>query len=78
MSDAFHIGDIVEAKIHEMLGLSYISLRTVEKDLGVIRALCTKCRNPMAKIGRNLVKCTNCGNIEKRKLSINYIIKGRK
>ena len=72
LTDAFHIGDLVEAKVSKMMGLDSVDLKTSQKDLGVVKAMCTKCRHYMLQTGKNEVKCPNCGHKEKRKLSINY------
>jgi len=71
LTDEFRIGDIVEAKVTKVIGLDNIDLKTSEKELGVIKAMCTKCRHVMKK-SKNEVICTNCGNKESRKLSVNY------
>ncbi len=73
LSDEFRIGDIVEAKVTKIVGIDNISLTTAEKELGVIKAMCTRCRHFMRKSNKNEVTCTNCGNKERRKLSIIYL-----
>ncbi|MCK9151015.1 exosome complex RNA-binding protein Csl4 [Methanobacterium alcaliphilum] len=72
LTDAFHIGDIIEAKITKVVGLDNIDLKTSQKDLGVVKAMCTRCRHFMEKTSKNEVTCPNCEKREKRKLSINY------
>jgi len=72
LTDAFHIGDIIEAKITKMVGLDSIDLKTSQNELGVIKAMCTRCRHFMKQTGKNDVTCPHCDNREKRKLSSNY------
>ncbi|GAB4308182.1 MAG: exosome complex RNA-binding protein Csl4 [Methanobacteriaceae archaeon] len=72
LKDVFRIGDIVEAQVTKVMGLDNIDLKTSQKDLGVLKAMCTKCRNFMEKTGKNEVYCPRCENKETRKLSVNY------
>ncbi len=72
LTDVFHIGDIIEAKVTKVMGLDAVDLKTSQKDLGVVKAMCTRCRHYMFQSGRTEVKCPNCGHRERRKLSINY------
>lgn len=62
-------GDIVRARVEEISQGIMLSIK--EFDLGVVLAYCSVCRHTM-NIFRNAVKCTYCGNIEKRKLSRLY------
>jgi len=66
----FKIGDVVRAKViaNEK---SPIQLTTRGKDLGVVYALCSKCRTPLIRRGDKLI-CPRCGNVETRKLSPYY------
>ena len=70
LRDEMGIGDMIRAKITEVNEHS-VNLRTDEKDLGVIKAFCKQCRNPLDLDGKAL-KCGNCGHIEKRKLAEDY------
>jgi exosome complex component CSL4 len=72
LTEEFRIGDIVEAKVKKIIGIDNVDLTTAEDDLGVIKAMCTKCRQFMRKSNKNEVICINCGSKEKRKLSIDY------
>lgn len=72
LTDAFHIGDIIEAKVTKVVGLDNIDLKTSQNDLGVVKAMCTRCRHFMQQTGKNDVVCPNCDNREKRKLSNHY------
>jgi len=66
----FKIGDIVRARViaNEK---SPIQLSTKEPDLGVVYALCSRCRTPLIRRGDRLI-CPRCGNVETRKLSPLY------
>ncbi|ACJ15862.1 RNA-binding protein [Thermococcus onnurineus NA1] len=70
MTNEFKIGDIVRAKViaNEK---SPIQLSTKGYDLGVIYALCSRCRAPLVRRGNQLV-CPRCGHVETRKLSSLY------
>ncbi|WP_456423471.1 exosome complex RNA-binding protein Csl4 [Thermococcus sp.] len=66
----FKIGDIVRAKViaNEK---SPIQLSTKGRELGVVYALCSRCRTPLIRRGDKLI-CPRCGNVETRKLSPYY------
>lgn len=70
MRDEFRIGDIIKAKILSM-DQHTVTLTTKAMDLGVVKAFCTQCRHPLVK-DKNALKCPNCGNIEHRKVSVDY------
>ncbi|MGZ7043079.1 MAG: exosome complex RNA-binding protein Csl4 [Methanobacterium sp.] len=72
LTEAFRIGDLVEAKVTKVLGLDNVDLSTAEDELGVLKAMCTRCRHFMIKTDKNDVYCENCENKEKRKLSYHY------
>ncbi|MFP4169776.1 MAG: exosome complex RNA-binding protein Csl4 [Methanomassiliicoccales archaeon] len=61
--------DIVRAKVIQVK--PSIQLSTQGKDLGVIKALCKKCRAPMRRKGKNLY-CEYCDRTEYRKISEDY------
>ncbi len=65
----FRIGDIVRAKI--IKAEPAIQLSTKDKRLGVIKAFCINCRNPLIR-KNNLLECPICGHIEERKLADDY------
>ncbi|HEX3012899.1 MAG TPA: exosome complex RNA-binding protein Csl4 [Methanobacterium sp.] len=71
LTEAFRIGDIVEAKVTKVIGLDNVDLTTANEELGVLKAMCTKCRHYMVKADNELV-CLNCGRKERRKLSAHY------
>jgi len=72
LTDAFRIGDLIEAKVTKIMGIDNVDLTTAEDDLGVLKAMCTKCRHYMKQTNKNEVKCPNCGNKERRNLSSKY------
>ena len=65
----FHVGDYVRAKVIQTK--PSIQLATKDRNLGVIKALCTKCRHSLQKKG-NIFECENCGNKEKRRAAVDY------
>lgn len=68
-STEFAPGDIFRAKITQVK--PSLQLATKDKDLGVIKAMCSKCRKPLINKG-NMLECGNCHNREKRKTAIDY------
>ncbi|MBN2067453.1 MAG: exosome complex RNA-binding protein Csl4 [Candidatus Diapherotrites archaeon] len=73
LRDNFRIGDLVKAKVSRASPLG-IDLSTVDNDLGVIKAFCSKCRKPLHLFGHSL-RCLSCGSREQRKLSSEYLLK---
>ena len=69
----FKIGDLVKAKIFKILPYG-TDVKTSEPELGVIRAFCSNCRQPLHLFSSQL-KCLSCGNTEQRKLSSEYSLK---
>jgi len=63
-------GDIMRAKVIVNKNRTY-HLSTVEKNLGVIYALCSRCGH-MLLLERQRMRCTKCGKIEKRKAASDY------
>ena len=73
ISDAFRIGDIVEARVDKVTGDS-VDLNTLGSECGVLNAMCTNCRSYMKRTPkRNEVKCIACNKKEKRQISRFYI-----
>ncbi|MDD3984906.1 MAG: exosome complex RNA-binding protein Csl4 [Methanobacterium sp.] len=72
LTDAFRIGDLIEAKVTKIMGIDNVDLTTAEDELGVLKAMCTKCRHYMKQTNKNEVECPNCGNKERRNLSSKY------
>ncbi len=67
----YKIGDIVRAKITGM-DETTVELATDQGNLGTVKAYCSKCRQPMEKIGKDKVKCKECGNVTTRKTAKDY------
>jgi len=62
-------GDIIRAKVTQVK--PSVQLATKDRDLGVIKAMCTKCRHSLVRKD-NLLICENCKNKEKRKTADDY------
>lgn len=71
IQDAFQITDIVRAKVVEENSGEF-TLSTVGKNLGVIHSDCAICGTKQTKVGFNKLKCSRCGNFEKRVLSEDF------
>ncbi|MBS7251328.1 MAG: exosome complex RNA-binding protein Csl4 [Candidatus Freyarchaeota archaeon] len=69
-SDALKPGDIIRARVVEEKG-ELIQLTTVEKNLGVIYATCSKCGSELERTG-NILYCKNCESKETRKIASDY------
>jgi exosome complex component CSL4 len=61
--------DFVRAKVIQVK--PSVQLETKERNLGAIKALCSKCRHPLIKKSHGL-ECENCGNKEHRRLAEDY------
>lgn len=68
-STEYTSGDIIRAKVIQIK--PSIQLATKDRNLGVIKAMCTKCRHPLRLKGR-ILECYNCKNREKRKIADDY------
>ena len=68
-STEFAVGDIFRARVTQVR--PSLQLATKDRDLGVIKGLCTRCRNPLIRKG-NLLECKRCGRTEKRKTAEDY------
>ncbi len=68
-STEYSASDIIRAKVTQVK--PSIQLATKDKDLGVIKALCRKCRHPLYSKG-DMLECNNCGNKERRRTAIDY------
>ncbi|MFP4005928.1 MAG: exosome complex RNA-binding protein Csl4 [Candidatus Hadarchaeia archaeon] len=70
IEDELKPGDIVRARV---TGVAENSLRLsiVDTSLGVLVALCSKCRAVLEREDSDL-KCPECGNVEGRKLANDY------
>ncbi len=73
LGDAFRIGDIIQAKVVKITG-DNIDLSTTDRDCGVLKAMCTRCRDFMHTTSKNNeLQCNSCNKKERRKVSENYI-----
>jgi exosome complex component CSL4 len=68
-STEFTSGDIIRAKAFQIK--PSLQLTTKDKNLGVIKALCTKCKTPLSRKGNNL-ECNNCKNRERRTIAMDF------
>ena len=68
LSSAVRYMDIIKARVIDEKSLK---LSTREDEMGVLKSLCSLCKHEMVKEG-NTLKCPNCGNVEKRKISSDY------
>lgn len=75
ISDAFRIGDIIKAKVVKVTG-DNVDLSTVDYDCGVLKAMCTRCREYMNTTDKeNELQCKRCYKKERRKISSEYVNK---
>jgi len=68
-SSEYQIGDIIRARVTQVK--PSLQLATKDGNLGVIKALCVKCRQPLIRKD-NILECKNCGNKERRKVAMDY------
>jgi exosome complex component CSL4 len=73
LSEKFKIGDIVKARVDEIYPFG-LELSTADPSLGVVKAFCAKCRQPLHLFGA-MLKCLSCGATERRKISSDYVLK---
>ena len=71
LTDAFRIGDLIEAKVVKIMG-DNLDLNTEDVSSGVVKAMCTRCRAFMEPRTESEVYCPVCNRKEKRKVSKNY------
>ncbi len=69
--EEFRPGDIISASVINA-GKLPLQLSTVQDNLGVIKAYCSKCKVPMIKKDKRSLVCPQCKNIETRKMSTLY------
>ncbi len=70
MNDVCKPGDIIRTKvISKKNQVSHLS--TNDKSLGVVYAFCSRCSN-LLEPKRYEMRCPKCGNVEKRKLALDY------
>jgi exosome complex RNA-binding protein Csl4 len=61
-------GDVVKAKIIEITPFEY-KLTIAEKELGVIKGHCVKCKQEIPNNGSTQVRCFNCGAVQTKKFA---------
>ncbi len=61
--------DYIRAKVIQVS--PSVQLETKDRNLGAIKALCSKCRHPLIKKSHGL-ECENCGNKEHRRITDDY------
>jgi len=64
------VGDVVKAKI--LNNFTPYNLTIKEPKLGVVVAYCSVCGAVLKRHSSEVLKCPKCGNMEKRKLSVDY------
>jgi len=70
MTDVCKPGDIIRTKvISNKNQVSHLS--TNDKSLGVMYAFCSRCSN-LLESKRHEMQCPKCGNVEKRKIALDY------
>jgi len=70
LRDELRIGDIIRARIIE--SNEHTTKLTIDgRELGVIKAFCIRCRQPLRMSGSKLI-CDRCGDIENRKTAEDY------
>jgi len=74
LRDCFRTGDLVKARVAKILPGNNIDLETNSPEFGVVKAFCSKCRQPLHLFGPSL-KCLRCGSTERRKISRDYFLK---
>jgi len=70
MNEVCKPGDIVRAKVISEKNKIY-HLETRDKNLGALYSFCSRCGN-LLELQRHEMQCTRCGNIEKRKTTMDY------
>ncbi|WFO75907.1 exosome complex RNA-binding protein Csl4 [Desulfurococcaceae archaeon MEX13E-LK6-19] len=73
MYDVIRLGDIIRAKVLNDRIPYQLSLKGPQ--FGVIAAMCSKCGGMLKKKSEEILYCPRCGNVEKRKVSIKYMVK---
>jgi len=70
LRDELRIGDIIRARIIE--SSEHTTKLTIDgRELGVIKAFCIRCRQPLRSSGAKLI-CDRCGDVESRKMAQDY------
>lgn len=67
MGEVCKPNDIIKAKVIDT-SQRIPKLTTIGRDLGVIKAYCSRCGGELVLSGR-ILRCSNCRNVERRRLS---------
>ena len=70
MGDVVKPNDIIRAKVIDT-SQRIPKLTTVGRDLGVIKAYCSRCGNELVLSGR-ILRCSVCRNVERRRLAEDF------
>jgi len=70
MTDVCKPGDIIRTKVISNKN-QFSHLSTNDKSLGVMYAFCSRCSN-LLEPKRHGLQCPKCGNVEKRKIALDY------
>lgn len=73
LKDEFKIGDLIKARVARITPF-LIDLKTNEPELGVLKAYCGKCKSDL-HLMQGKLRCTNCGSMESRAYSQDYMLK---
>jgi exosome complex component CSL4 len=68
-SSEYKAEDYIRAKVIQVS--PSVQLETKDRNLGAIKALCSRCRHPLVKKSHGL-ECENCGNKEHRRIAEDY------
>ena len=71
IEEAIKPSDIIRAKV--LTSASPYQLTLKGPNLGVILAFCSICGSELQKRDEETLICPICGNIEKRKVALNYL-----
>ena len=71
IEEAIKPNDVIRAKVLTSITPYQLTLRA--PNLGVIMAFCSICGNALVKKDAETLVCPICGNVEKRKIAINYV-----
>ncbi|MEM2904120.1 MAG: exosome complex RNA-binding protein Csl4 [Candidatus Bathyarchaeia archaeon] len=70
VQEAFRPLDLIRARVTSTMNSTY-HLSTVDRDLGVLLAFCSKCGHVLRR-ERAFLRCDNCGAVERRKTASDY------
>jgi len=69
VGEEYRLGDVIRARV--MSVKPSIQLTTDDQRCGCIKALCSRCRKGLIKVGKGL-ECANCGRREIRNMAPDY------